>query len=1247
MGGTIYSKTGVAGGTGGAGQTASVSNAVSGSAPGGTLNLQQTATGGAGGSSGIQRGVYGVTSGGAGGYGTSTLSVTDTTAAALIGSVYGYGGAGGNVDAGASGAGGAGSATVVLTGAGAVNATATGKGGGGGSLYVSADPRKGPGAVYEGNGSGGVGGKAYAAATATTTSTTANVTATATATGGAGGTHLGVSSQVITGGSPGAAIGAHASARQAAGATGGTAYAHAVETVLSDGASGLGANVIDGAGGAVFGSTAYASGYNAKAVVSQSGGAGVSGLGGATGGAGASSTLTNAVSGATDGGTLKLYQTAAGGNGGYAGGPGGTAGAGGAAGSYLTFDDTKNPVAASAVTGSSSAYGGFGGNGGSGAGTANGPPGGVGGAATATIALTGANAVAATANATGGRGGGNDAVGGAATATATARSTTTTGADVTATANATGGGGGSNTTNNSGAGGAVTGTTATATEAAKTSGVARATATAQGGSTGGAANGTGYTGGAGGAASGTTATAVGFNAVATVNQTGGSGDGGLSGAGGGAGAASMLTNAAGGYSYGGYLTLSQTAAGGSGGGANTNSASAGNGGAAGSYLTVDDTKSPVPSSALTGTVNAFGGAGGNGVASGGNGAAGTARISLTGANVVSASGTARGGAGGAGGAQGAGGAAAAQVTAITTGMAFGDTATANAGAYAGAGSHAGHGTAEAAAITSAGQMASATSNESGSAGLAAASATTSASGILTMVTAGASASGQGGLTAMAQAADNNAEAPFFPNGALPDYALAFGGNLTSFAAGSPTLAAVFGASAASVVGGGAMGENLGGGTGTYTLDSSSTWTIDPATLHGDLIAGMVTAEAANSGFTSLAFTIDVNGTAVNSETFTSLPAAEAFFTDNAVNLGALPGASSDVVSLNLAVTTTANNDFGFEYLLGTAVPCFATGTRIATGSGDVAVEDLAIGQTVLARRGGVVPVRWIGHRRVDCRRYPRPHDVWPVRVRAGAFADDRPARDLVLSPDHAVLIDGVLIPIRYLVNGATIVQERVAEVTYWHVELPRHDILLAEGLACESYLDTGNRDAFDNGGTLIRLHADFAPDRAGRQTWATHACAPLVLDGPVRAAAHERLRARAERLGHELTGDPDLRLRAQGRLLRPQQHGRCYFFALPPGARRVHLLSRSVVPGQRAAALADHRRLGVAVAQVLGDQGPLGLDDAVCLAGWHAPEDGYRWTDGDAVLNVAGVRTLAVTVRMTEQYWRKGGTVALSGVSAG
>ncbi len=154
--------------------------------------------------------------------------------------------------------------------------------------------------------------------------------------------------------------------------------------------------------------------------------------------------------------------------------------------------------------------------------------------------------------------------------------------------------------------------------------------------------------------------------------------------------------------------------------------------------------------------------------------------------------------------------------------------------------------------------------------------------------------------------------------------------------------------------------------------------------------------------------------------------------------------------------TTLDSSGGVAIIEDNA-PCYASGTRIRTMRGDIAVEELRPGNHVASAFGGWVRVTWLGHRRVDCRRHPRPHEVWPVRVAADAFAPGLPSRDLFLSPDHAVFVDGVLIPIRHLVNDATITQQPMDDVTYWHVELPMHDVIFAEGLAAESYLDTGNR----------------------------------------------------------------------------------------------------------------------------------------------------------------------------------------------
>ena len=191
-----------------------------------------------------------------------------------------------------------------------------------------------------------------------------------------------------------------------------------------------------------------------------------------------------------------------------------------------------------------------------------------------------------------------------------------------------------------------------------------------------------------------------------------------------------------------------------------------------------------------------------------------------------------------------------------------------------------------------------------------------------------------------------------------------------------------------------------------------------------------------------------------------------------------------------------------------AVACFAAGTRLAMPHAWIEVERLVPGDLLRLADGRTAPVVWLGHRRIDCARHPSPDSVQPVRILPHAFGLGRPNRTLRLSPDHAVFVDGVLIPIRYLLNGSTVAQEAARRVSYFHVQLPAHGVLLAEGLPAESYLDTGNRACFANGGTVVLAYPDFA-----RGVWARSGCAPVVTDGPAFDLVYRKLIAQALALG--------------------------------------------------------------------------------------------------------------------------------------
>lgn len=164
----------------------------------------------------------------------------------------------------------------------------------------------------------------------------------------------------------------------------------------------------------------------------------------------------------------------------------------------------------------------------------------------------------------------------------------------------------------------------------------------------------------------------------------------------------------------------------------------------------------------------------------------------------------------------------------------------------------------------------------------------------------------------------------------------------------------------------------------------------------------------------------------------------------------------------------------------TAVPgddltCFAPGTLITTPDGERAVEDLKIGDRVLTTDGRETQVLWIG-RQVVSKLFTPAERFVPVRVKAGALSGGLPHTDLVLTADHALVIDGIAINAGALVNGTTIAYDPIESMpdsyTYYHVETEGHEVILANGAPAETYVDYIQRRAFSNYAEYEKLYGD-------------------------------------------------------------------------------------------------------------------------------------------------------------------------------
>jgi len=173
-----------------------------------------------------------------------------------------------------------------------------------------------------------------------------------------------------------------------------------------------------------------------------------------------------------------------------------------------------------------------------------------------------------------------------------------------------------------------------------------------------------------------------------------------------------------------------------------------------------------------------------------------------------------------------------------------------------------------------------------------------------------------------------------------------------------------------------------------------------------------------------------------------------------------------VGSHTIALGTSANAKSIFTDSVKTIevdASCFMAGTLIRTVTGNRPIETLSRGDVVITTDGREMPIAWIGKQKVSMTFADR-NRVTPIRISAGALDENVPSRDLLVSPCHAILVDGNLIQAGALVNGSSVT--RLADVpnifTYYHIELDDHSLIFAEDAPAETFVDNVDRLAFDN-----------------------------------------------------------------------------------------------------------------------------------------------------------------------------------------
>ncbi|RUT26059.1 hypothetical protein C0V97_08345 [Asaia sp. W19] len=339
---------------------------------------------------------------------------------------------------------------------------------------------------------------------------------------------------------------------------------------------------------------------------------------------------------------------------------------------------------------------------------------------------------------------------------------------------------------------------------------------------------------------------------------------------------------------------------------------------------------------------------------------------------------------------------------------------------------------------------------------------------------------------------------------------------------------------------------------------------------------------------------------------------------------------------------------GAATIYGTAEACFLPGTMIATPMGEVAIETLAVGDEIITLEPGTgnavtQRVTWVGKGRTITNGSAYDDLAgYPVCVAKDAIATGVPHRDVYLTAEHCLYVDGHLVPVRTLVNGGSIYYDTSrTDYEYFHLATEKHSVILADGMPSETYRDTGNARAFSQHGKLARL------------SYPQMSCSSLSLctDLAFLETLYNRISSRSgnqpsAQQARVLTNERDVRLiTPSGQVVRALRASANHIvFRLPPQIQSVRIASNACRPCDAIGPFHDDRRqLGVLVGAItLFDASDMRSLDAhlgdEASRGWHESETAdARWTDGYALIALPGStgdgeRILSIEIRAGGPY---------------